>query len=218
MGCTTSKPSRTPILISLDGNIGAGKSTLCAALQAAAPELTVLQEPVGDWLTLQNEAGESLLSLFYKDTPRWAYTFQNCAVLTRLIATKTALEKGTTPVIITERSVLTDRYVFADMMYKEGKMSKLEWELYLKWYDAFAKDLPIKGLIYINTSPTLSKERIATRGRVGEESIPLPYLEALEAQHTSWFKETPLATLTLSAEDSIDQSIEKIRTFCKQFY
>jgi len=220
MGCTASI-SRPPILISLDGTIGAGKSTLLTALTLAAPELTVLQEPVGDWLTLKNEAGESLLSLFYKDTPRWAYTFQNCAILTRLLATQEAMNThptGKSPIFITERSVLTDRYVFAEMMLEEGNMSKLEWELYMKWFDAFATKLPVKGIIYITTNPTLSKERIVQRGRLGEESISIDYLTKLDQQHKKWIATTTLPTLSLSTETSFEETVEQIRQFCKQFY
>jgi deoxyadenosine/deoxycytidine kinase len=217
MGCATSRPC-PPLLISLDGNIGAGKSTLLTAIKLAAPELTVLQEPVGDWLTLKNEAGESLLSLFYKDTPRWAYTFQNCAILTRLIATRDAMARtDTNRIMITERSVLTDRYVFAEMMVEEGKMSKLEWDLYMKWFDAFAKDSPIHGIIHITTDPTCSKERIVRRGRSGEDSISLEYLTKLDQQHKKWISTTSLPTLSLSTEDSLELNVEKIRTFCKQF-
>lgn len=216
MGSASSTPI-TPILISLDGSIGAGKSTFLAKLQTAAPEFTVLQEPVGDWTSLQTEAGESLLSLFYKDTPRWAYTFQNCAILTRLIATKEALTSATRPIIITERSVLTDRYVFAEMMLEEGKMNKLEWDLYMKWFNAFAKDIPVKGIVYLTTDPTCSKERIIQRGRTGEESISLDYLTRLDQQHKKWISTTPLPTLSVSTEDPLEDTIAKIRTFCRQF-
>jgi deoxyadenosine/deoxycytidine kinase len=173
---------------------------------------------VGDWLTLKNEAGESLLSLFYKDTPRWAYTFQNCAILTRLIATRDAMARtDTNRIMITERSVLTDRYVFAEMMLEEGKMSKLEWDLYMKWFDAFAKDIPIKGMIHITTDPAQSKQRIVRRGRLGEDSISLEYLTKLDQQHKKWISTTTLPTLSLSTEDSLELNVEKIRTFCKQF-
>jgi len=218
MGCASSIV-HPPILISLDGNIGAGKSTLLTALKLAAPELTVLQEPVGDWLTLKNEDGESLLSLFYKDTPRWAYTFQNCAILTRLIATQEAIRThppGKRPIIITERSVLTDRYVFAEMMLEEGKMSQLEWDLYMKWFDAFASKVPVKGIIHITTDPTQSKNRIVHRGRLGEESISLDYLTKLDQQHKKWISTTTLPTLSVSTDTSLEEMVTQIRSFCKQ--
>ena len=60
----------SPILITLDGNIGAGKSTLLDAIKKQLPHVTVIPEPVGEWLQMKNEHGESLLSLFYKDTRR----------------------------------------------------------------------------------------------------------------------------------------------------
>ena len=88
MSSAISSPAATPIIITLDGNIGAGKSTLLDAIATKLSYVTVVPEPVGDWLNLKNEAGESLLSLFYKDTERWCYTFQNCALLTRLIDTE----------------------------------------------------------------------------------------------------------------------------------
>ena len=97
-----------PLVISLDGNIGAGKSTLLAACSKLSG-VTCVQEPVGEWLKLKNEHGESLLELFYKDKRRWAYTFQNAAILTRLKVIKEALDACKTPVLITERSVSLPR-------------------------------------------------------------------------------------------------------------
>jgi deoxyadenosine/deoxycytidine kinase len=207
-----------PIIITLDGNIGAGKSTLLDALRQKIPAVTVIPEPVADWLTLKNAEGESLLALFYKDTKRWAYTFQNCAILTRLLETQKIMntwkhEEGKLPVIITERSVLTDRYVFADMLHKQGKMDDLEWTLYMKWYDNYAANLPIKGILYLTTPATISKDRIGIRGRTGEESIPLDYLQDLESQHNSWIRQSSLPCLQISTEGDIDAVVEKINTW-----
>jgi deoxyadenosine/deoxycytidine kinase len=197
--------SESPILITLDGNIGAGKSTLLEVLRERIPWISVIPEPVGEWLQMKNAAGESLLELFYKDTERWAYTFQNCAILTRLIDTLRILKEwkpvaGKLPIIVTERSVLTDRHVFADMLHSQGKLDDLEWNLYLRWYDAFAKELPIRGILHLSTSASTSKERIAVRGRSGEGDIPMNYLEALDAQHKKWVAESTLPTLSITTE------------------
>ena len=208
----------SPILISLDGNIGAGKSTLLEALVELLPEITVVQEPVADWVTLRNQSGKNLLELFYEDTARWCYTFQNCAILTRLMHTMDILKswmpaEGKLPVVVTERSVLTDRYVFAEMLHREGKLDDLEWNLYLKWYNHFAKDLPVKGIIHITTSAETSKERIQKRGRSGEEKIPMEYLEHLHAQHNRWIENAHLPVLELSTENgvSMEENVRKIR-------
>lgn len=206
-----------PILITLDGNIGAGKSTLLDALAAKLPHVTVIPEPVGDWLRLTNEHGESLLSLFYKDTRRWCYTFQNCALLTRLLDTEKILKawapvEGKSNIIITERSVLTDRYVFAEMLHRQGKMDDLEWTLYLKWFNYYAEHLPVKGILHLSTSAGTAKERIGIRGRTGEESIPMEYLNDLDAQHQKWISESHLPTLQISTDPghSIDEAVSAV--------
>jgi len=88
----------------------------------------------------------------------------------------------------------------------------------MKWFNAFATKIPVKGIIHITTSPTLSKERIVQRGRLGEESISVEYLINLDQQHKEWIQSTPLPTLSLSTEIDLETNVNKIRTFCKQFH
>ena len=191
------------IVISIEGNIGAGKSTLLEALRTAMPEVEVVVEPVGEWLSLKTADGKSLLELFYEDKQRWAYTFQNCAILTRLRLLKQVLQSTKKAVIITERSVLTDRFVFAEMLRASGDLNDLEWQLYLNWYETFATELPMSGIVYLTTDVATSGSRIVKRGRHGEENIPVAYLKALEAQHHVWLSSTPLPVLFVSTEDPI---------------
>lgn len=214
----------SPILISLDGNIGAGKSTLLEALKTQIPEITVVQEPVADWVTMKNQHGQNLIELFYGDTSRWCYTFQNCALLTRLLDTQRILSEwkpseGKLPVVITERSVMTDRYVFAEMLHREGKMDDLEWTLYLKWFNHYAANLPVKGIIHLTTSAKTANERIHIRGRSGEEKIPLEYLNELHEQHNRWISTTTLPILDVSTEPgvSLDETVDTIRKWIHSF-
>lgn len=210
----------SPIIISLDGNIGAGKSTLLAEIRKQIHDVHLVDEPVGQWTALKNNEGENLLELFYKDKRRWAYTFQNCAILTRLKNIKDAVE-GLDPtlkhpqVIITERSVLTDKYVFAEMLRDSGLIDMLEWDLYDNWFNIFSKQYPVNGIIYLSTGSTTSKERIMIRNRHGEENIDLDYLDALDRQHKKWIDNTNIPVLTLSTEpgESVETNLEKIKEF-----
>ena len=116
----------SPCVISLDGNIGAGKSTLLEKIGTAFPHIKVVPEPVDTWTRLKNKEGRNLLELFYEDKRRWAYTFQNAAILSRLKTLKDALsEAGPGQIIVTERSVLTDRFVFAQMLRTKGRLTRL---------------------------------------------------------------------------------------------
>lgn len=213
----------TPIIISLDGNIGAGKSTLLSEIRNRLHDVHIVDEPVGQWTCLKNAEGKSLLELFYEDKKRWAYTFQNCAILTRLKNIQDAVENLDSTikepqVIITERSVLTDKHVFAEMLYDTGDIDPLEWELYESWFNIFGKKFPVKGIIYISTSANTSKDRIQIRNRQGEDKIGMDYLDALDYQHKKWIGSTNIPVLTLSTEVGVpvEKNIQEIVEFIKK--
>ena len=180
----------TPILISLEGNIGSGKSTLLRALRAAHPEWHFVDEPVDQWLALKNAAGESLLELFYKDKRRWGYTFQNVALLTRVNNLKKVLSGlSGSAVVVMERSIGTDAYVFAKMLHEDGLIDDLEFKIYQMWESSALKDLPpVTGYIHLDTPVTICSERINQRAREGESAIPVEYLDKLDAAHFAWLR------------------------------
>lgn len=196
---------RKPInrIVSLDGNIGAGKTTLLAKIRRYYPNLVyAVEEPVDTWTALKDGEGKSLLEHFYEDKKRWAYTFQNAAILSRLRVLKEALANAKPgQVIVTERSVLTDRFVFAEMLKKKGDIDPLEWSLYQMWYDTFAADLPMAGILYIPTDVKTSSERIKMRNRTGESEIPDAYLQDLERQHETWLASTNLPVWRIPPEE-----------------
>ena len=207
-------------LFSVEGNIGAGKTTFVERLQREWPEATVVLEPVGTWMSVKDGAGKSLLDYFYADKARWSYTFQTCAFLTRIMDTEKVLDslrgseskEGKDVIVITERSVLTDRYVFAAMLYKAGSMTDLEYDLYLRWYDRYAAGLPMRGIIHLETPPDVSLARIGVRGRDAESGIGLDYLEALESQHRTWLSSTELPVFRLASNDG---SLEALKTWVR---
>jgi len=55
-----------PLLISIEGSIGAGKSYLLASMRKAHPEYVFIDEPVAFWESLRNEENLSLLEVFYR--------------------------------------------------------------------------------------------------------------------------------------------------------
>lgn len=189
-----------PILISIEGNIGSGKSTLLQQLKERNPHWRFVDEPVTSWLQFKDETGKSLLELFYEDKLRWAYTFQNTALLTRLEATRGAVEEwlhdtqkraGDAPqqpqIFLTERCVDTDYNIFAKLMGVSGDMNHLEMDLYHRWFHAFAAtSLRPSAYVYVNTPAEICVHRITRRGREGEATIPLSYLKDLEQAHETW--------------------------------
>ncbi len=177
------------VLLSLEGNIGSGKSTVLRKLKEVYPDWIYVDEPVNEWLGLKNADGESLLEVFYKDKARWSYTFQNAAVLYRYKKLRAAIDSldGKPAVVVMERCLETDRQIFCKMLHNDGFIDDLEKKLYDDWFDHLNSMVPsVDGYIYINTGPELSFSRVAKRAREGESVIPLEYLQELHKHHTEW--------------------------------
>lgn len=201
------------ILISLEGNIGAGKTTLLEKIRTIK-DVQVIDEPVDAWTRFKDEEGKNLLELFYEDKKRWGYTFQNAAILTRILhIRKTMAENPNKKIFITERSHLTDKYVFAKVLHEDGTLSDLEKQLYDLWFDSFAKDIDVKQILWLHTDPKTCAERIRMRGRPGEQGITGEYLEKLDEAHIKWLC-TPEWTLKEMPITS-DCTVEQIKTLLK---
>lgn len=208
-----------PLLISIDGNIGAGKTTILNSLREACPDLHLVKEPVQEWMQMNDEKGRNILELFYSDIERWAYTFQHVTLMTRINNTTEVLKRveGTDAVVVMERSILTDRHVFAEMLKKQGKLNPLEWDLYTRWYDLLTGFMPVDGIIHVNTDVETCIQRIASRARPGEVT-PVEYLNDLHDAHESWLSDAAHPVLTLSTTDGSDETerIAKIVSFLDQ--
>ena len=65
-------------IISIDGNIGAGKSTILNIIKSQYKQVIIVPEPIDIWLkTVDNDNNNNILQMFYNDKLRWSYTFQN---------------------------------------------------------------------------------------------------------------------------------------------
>jgi deoxyadenosine/deoxycytidine kinase len=173
-------------IISIEGNIGSGKTTLLSKLKnkyADNKNIVFLKEPVDDWATITDIDGVTMLEKFYSNQKEYAFPFQMMAYISRLALFKNTIQENPGAIIITERSLNTDREVFAKMLYDTGFIELVNYKIYLKWFDTFARDCPVSKVIYVNTDPQICFDRIKKRSRTGESSIPLDYLENCHKYH-----------------------------------
>ena len=184
-------------IFSIEGNIGSGKSTLLQQLRETAPDLVFLSEPTAEWDTIRDDAGTTVLERYYSDQSRWAFTFQMMAFITRVRAFRAAPKNA---VVITERSVFTDREIFAKMLRDSGKMNAIEADVYLRWFDELVGDLTVDGIVYVRTSPEVCEQRIAKRARAGESQIEFEYLNTCDSYHEKWLRGNTVPTLTLNGD------------------
>lgn len=193
--------------ISIEGNIGSGKSTLLANLRENYKDnnhVIFLKEPVDEWAKIKDINGTTILEKFYADQEKYSFSFQMMAYVSRIKVLRDTLndkkekdKKDKTDdldkkhyIIITERSLYTDKMVFAKMLYDSGKIEDVNYQIYLNWFDTFSSEFPVHKVIYVKADPEKCYERIAKRSREGEENIPLEYLTACSLYHDNMLDKT----------------------------
>ncbi len=176
------------LIVAIEGNIGVGKSTFTRILKETFEKSTIVSEPVDMWLNIKNDQGENILGLFYKDTNRWAYTFQNLAYITRMMKIEDAI-RSSDGIVFLDRSLGTDRNVFEKMLHDDKILDEVEHSMYNLWYDFYTKYVNNNFneiYIYLKCDPKTAYERIKKRGREEEKNISFEYLEKLHKYHEEW--------------------------------
>lgn len=208
-----------PILISLEGNIGVGKSTFIEHLENIYKKESgwiFLKEPVHIWETIVDENGKSVLENFYEDPKKYAFAFQVMAFTTRYQELKRIVrEHPNCKGIICERSLEADKHIFAKMLHKDGLMDKLMYNIYDRYFQEYEGNFRLDGLIYIDASPEICHKRIQNRSRNGESNISLEYLQTCHNFHVEWFKNTTTPVLKINVNEHIDVSNKENKTSLK---
>jgi deoxyadenosine/deoxycytidine kinase len=198
------------MLISIEGNIGSGKSTLVEYLKSINKYVFV-DEPVNEWLSIKDKDGSNALECFYKNQKENAFCFQILAYITRLKKLMDKIkEYPSDVVIITERSIETDRNVFAKMLYEDGFISSIEWETYNYWFSTFKDVSKVDLIIYIKTSPEKCLERINKRNRAEETSIKIDYLVKCNKYHDDWLNYNHNNLIIIDGHNTIDVIRSKV--------
>lgn len=178
-------------IISIDGNIGSGKSTLLTHLKQYYnnnANVIFLKEPVDEWEKIKDKEGNTMLQKFYLDQQKYSFAFQMMAYISRLSILRKTIREYTNQnkdnlIIITERSLYTDKHVFAKMLHDQNMIEDVTFQIYLNWFDEFSTDFPVDSIIYVKTEPQICHDRIHKRSRIGEDIIPLSYLQECHKYH-----------------------------------
>ncbi len=167
MGKVLSTPQKPGQICVVNGEIGAGKTTLIRSLTEYLTELGYCVCPVYEPVHLWGD----ILKKFYGDPPRYAYELQTFVHVTRVQAIRDAFKYNPdADLYLLERSPVTDRYIFMEMLQSLiGAESMARYELY---YDMHHELLPIdlsaaKNL-YLKPSLGCCMKRVQKRARDGE--------------------------------------------------
>ncbi|HUX12136.1 MAG TPA: deoxynucleoside kinase [Spirochaetia bacterium] len=163
-------------LIALEGQIGAGKTTLGLILAES------LKVPFYAELAAENT--ELLLDKFYADRSRWAFTMQT-HFITHRAAMLSAMPQGTGGIL--DRSLSGDR-IFAEVLHEDGYMDDLEFSAYEELFELLSSLVPPPDLmVYLDCNVDVALDRIRRRNRPAEAGIPRRYLDHLDRRYRSWY-------------------------------
>lgn len=196
--------SNKSLVISIDGNIGSSKSTMLEFLRTNYPdEYVYVDEPLNKWDQIKDSSGQTILQKFYADQQKYGFPFQTMALLSRLISIRDAIASNPGKTIISERSLYTDKLVFAKMLFEGGIIEDVNYQIYLSCFDAFISQCPVDAVIYIKTDAIVCRSRITKRLREGEQGIPIDYLENCEKYHDEMVAEMNRPTLVLNGNTDL---------------
>ena len=177
------------MLIAIEGNIGAGKSTLFNLLKKEYEDnenFEFLEEPINYWRQFKDESND-IFKLFYDNKQRWGFTFQHTIFLSCI----ELFVKTKHKIVVTERSIRSGYEVFCHELYDNGTMSKIEFDIMHEWNRVFHEIFPFLTpdlIIYVKTSPEISYQHAIDRNRSGE-IVSLEFINKISEYYDKWMNQ-----------------------------
>lgn len=171
-------------LITIEGNIGAGKTTLSK----------LLAEHYNAQLILEQFENNPFLPKFYKDADRYAFPLE----LTFLAERYKQLKKQLTNRDIFQPVTVSDYLFIKSKLFAKVNLPQDEYELYETLFDIIYPNLPQPEILLFLQAP-ISKlqENISSRNRDYEQDIENDYLQKIQDAYSAFLKSQPFITLMI---------------------
>jgi deoxyguanosine kinase len=175
--------------ITIEGNIGAGKTTLA----------NILAKKLNARLILEEFADNPFLPKFYNNPDQYAFPLELFFMAERYKQLKDLLH--TTDLF---QSITISDYLFTKcLLFAKVNLRDEEFRLYQKLFDIIHQQLLHPDiLIYLHAPVKKLQENIKRRKREYEQSIPDDYLFSLQETYTSYIKQHNLKTLFIDASNA----------------
>ncbi|XP_077291370.1 thymidine kinase 2, mitochondrial-like [Arctopsyche grandis] len=204
-------PKNRPFRVSVEGNIGSGKST-CLNFFKQWDKVEIHPEPIDKWRNLN---GHNLFGLVYNDLSKYNFAFQHYVQLTRLQIQTSPPASEKTEVKMFERSVQNNRYCFVENAHKSKFLADCEYEVLKAWYDWIENnvDISLDLIVYLRSTPEVVWHRMVKRGRTEENAVPLDYLKEIHSFYEQWLnspEKVKCKIITIDADKDLENVLEQI--------
>ncbi len=163
------------MIISIDGNIGAGKSDLIAYLQTVFGHLDIdfFPEPTDEW--------HDLFVHFMRHKRKYALPF-TLEVLRQFGRVKRSTKKHQ----LVERHPYTTTHVFNTILKNDKLLGTTDLEIIDEYVNVFGWTPDV--IIYIDVDDTTCIDRVESRGREGEDGVTYEYIRAISYHHDKMYR------------------------------
>ena len=176
--------NKQPLIISFEGNIGSGKSSIFKYIQHNSEQIFSKDLKI----CFIDEPKNIIASIIdYYDL-----SFQLNAYISRIYKLKDAIDINY-DIIFTERSALSDKKIFGKMLHEEyDYVDENEYyKIYNKLYTQYAEYIDNTKFIYIRTKPHACLNRIDKRGRA-TDYMSLYYIQTYHYYYDTWLNTTDM--------------------------
>ena len=153
--------------ITVEGNIGSGKTTLTQQLA----------HDFGAQLLLERFEDNPFLPKFYQDASRYAFSLEMSFLTDRYELWADAKENQ----LASGSLLMADYHISKSLTFAKATLNKDEFDVYKRVFEVFSNKMQQPNLyIYLHRDISVLLENIKKRGRVYEQNISVDYLQRLQ--------------------------------------
>lgn len=175
--------------IAIEGNIGAGKTSLA----------NMISDEFNAKIVLERFADNPFLPKFYEDKERYAFPLEMSFLADRY----QQLSDDLAQFDLFKNFIVSDYYIFKSLIFAQITLSKDEFHLYRKMFNLIYKEITKPDLyvyLYQNTDRLL--ENIKKRGRAYEQNIEAEYLKKVHDGYKNFINtQNDLNLLTIDVSE-----------------
>ena len=161
--------------IAIEGNIGAGKTTLCK----------MLERDYSCRLILEEFADNPFLSYFYDNPERYAFPVE----LFFLTERHKQLQEHLIQKDLFQQTVVADYYFVKTLLFAKNNLNTEEYRLFQRLFHILNASFPKPDLlVYLHRPVDQLLQNIRNRGRSYEQEIPSNYLQSIQESYQDFFR------------------------------
>ncbi len=161
--------------IAIEGNIGAGKTTLGK----------LLSERFQTRLVLEDFSDNPFLPSFYKEPARFAFPLEMSFMAQRFMQWRDSMDPD-----MFKPDVISDYHFEKSLLFASHTMDPDVFPVFRRLALQLSRSLKRPDvLVYLRSSTDVLMEKIRQRGREYEQGISADYLERIELSYSNWLKQ-----------------------------